>query len=104
MAPYTPPHMTHYSQMDVSMYDEERLFAFIGRTGKRFYWLTRTLGLDYLWYDRERQVFEIWGPFFTHANKQSEHVIRCELEYFMEPKLGSPSSTIQDVSQTVTAC
>ncbi len=102
MAPYTPP-MTHYSQMDVSMYDEDRLFAFIGRTGKRFYWLTQKLGLDYLWYDRERQVFEIWGPYFTHVNQQSARVIQAELEYFMQPKSTSPVSIIQDVSQTIPA-
>ena len=51
MPPYTPP-STHYSQMDVSEYDEDHVFAFVGKTGKKFYWLTRTLGLDYLWYDR----------------------------------------------------
>jgi hypothetical protein len=86
MAPYTPP-VTHYSQMDVSMYDEEQLFAFIGRTGKRFYWLTQKLGLENLWYDKKRKVIEIWGPFYTHQNEQSAHVIRCELEFFMAPKL-----------------
>lgn len=85
MAPYTPP-PTHYSQMDVSEYDEECIFAFIGKTGKKFYWLTQKLGLDYLWYDKERKVIEIWGPYFVHLNQQSEHVIRCELDYFMTPK------------------
>jgi hypothetical protein len=56
MAPYTPPN-SHYSQMDVSEYDEDKLFAFIGKTGKKFYWLTHKLGLDYLWYDKEPSRF-----------------------------------------------
>jgi hypothetical protein len=104
MAPYTPPNV-HYSQMDVSMYDEDRIFAFIGKTGKRFYWLTHTLGLDYLWYDKERKVIEIWGPLFTHVNRQSEHVIRCELEYFMMPKLEDTTTENQDVLQaTIQTC
>ena len=47
MAPYYPPN-AHYSQMDVSDYEEDHIFAFIGRTGKRFYWLTKFLELDYL--------------------------------------------------------
>jgi len=85
MAPYSPPN-SHYSQMDVSKYDEDHIFGFIGKTGKRFYWLTRLLGLDYLWYDKERKVIEIWGPYCTHLNKQSEHVIGCELDFF-QPKL-----------------
>ena len=105
MAPYTPP-TAHYSQMDVSMYDEDRLFAFIGRTGKRFYWLTQKLGLDYLWYDKERKVIEIWGPYYTHLNSQSAHVIRCELEYFMKPKLEDTHIEKQDeyVQTSVEAC
>ena len=62
MAPYQPPN-AHYSQMDVSEYDEDHIFGFIGKTGKRFYWLTKFLGLDYLWYDKKRKVIEIWGPY-----------------------------------------
>lgn len=108
MAPYTPP-PTHYSQMDVSEYDEERIFAFIGKTGKKFYWLTKILGLDYLWYDKERKVIEIWGPYFVHLNQQSEHVIRCELDYFMTPKLddllnNNNNKNNNNVQATIQAC
>jgi len=85
MAPYTPPN-SHYSEMDVSEYDEEQVFAFIGKSGKRFYWLTRFLDLDYLWYDKHRKTIEIWGPYHTHLNKQSQHIIRAEMEHFI-PKL-----------------
>jgi len=105
MAPYTPP-VTHYSQMDVSMYDEDCLFAFIGRTGKRFYWLTQKLGLEYLWYDKERKVIEIWGPFYTHQNQQSAHLIRAELDFFTQPKLEETFTEKQDehVQTAVEAC
>ena len=105
MAPYTPPN-THYSQMDVSQYDQNHLFAFIGKTGRRFYWLTKTLGLDYIWYDGKRKVIEIWGPYYTHVDNQSEHIIRCELEHFIEPKLEKNIVKQQDGStpETVTAC
>jgi hypothetical protein len=105
MAPYTPP-INHYSQMDVSMYDEDKLFAFIGKTGKKFYWLTQKLGLDYLWYDKKRKVIEIWGPFYTHQNQQSAHFIYAELEYFMEPKLEENLPKKQDeyVQETIATC
>ena len=95
MAPYQPPN-AHYSQMDVSDYSEDHIFSFIGKTGKRFYWLTRLLGLDYMWYDRERKVIEIWGPYYTHQNKQSEHIIRCELDFF-QPKLEESTLSLQKV-------
>ena len=86
MAPYQPPN-AHYSQMDVSDYTEDQIFSFIGKTGKKFYWLTKKLGLDYLWYDKDRKVIEIWGPLYTHMNQQSAHVIRCEIDFFLTPKL-----------------
>jgi hypothetical protein len=94
MAPYEPP-VAHYSEMDVSEFDEEHIFAFIGKSGKRFYWLTRFLELDYLWYNRQRKVIEIWGPYYTHLDKQSEHVIRCELDFF-KPKLEDTQSFSTD--------
>lgn len=78
---YNPP-ISHYSEMDVSEYDEDSMFKFIGREGKKFYYLTRVLGLDYLWYDKERKKIEIWGPFYVHQNQQSAHLIRAELEHF----------------------
>ena len=104
MAPYRPPN-SHYSEMDVSEYDEDHIFAFIGKTGKRFYWLTRFLELDYLWYDKERKIIEIWGPYHTHLNQQSQHMIRAELDYF-QPKLENTSTIQQDehVQEAAVAC
>ena len=105
MAPYQPP-ISHYSEMDVSGYDEEHIFSFIGKTGKRFYWLTRFLDLDYLWYDKHKKVIEIWGPYHTHLNQQSAHVIRAELDYF-KPKLEERTSSLQgpeNVQETPIAC
>ena len=93
--------------MDVSDYDEDHIFSVIGKTGKRFYWLTRLLGLDYLWYDKERRVIEIWGPYYTHQNKQSEHVIRCELAFFkpkLEDNLTFSQKENEHVQETTVAC
>ena len=103
MAPYQPP-VAHYSQMDVSDYTEDQIFSFIGKTGKKFYWLTQKLGLDNLWYDKERQIIEIWGPYFTNLNQQSAHVIRCELDFFLKPKLEDTITKNQDVQTPVEAC
>ena len=105
MAPYQPP-PAHYSQMDVSEYSETEIFRFMGKTGKKFYWLTQKLGLDYLWYDKKRKIIEIWGPYYTHINQQSAHVIRCEMDFFLKPKLEELASNNQDehVQTTVAAC
>jgi hypothetical protein len=88
MAPYTPP-IAHYSEMDVSEYTEQEMYDFIGKNGRRFYWLTRFLGLDYLWYDEKRKKIEIWGAPFTHENQQSAHVIDAELRHFKDGRQGT---------------
>jgi len=82
MAPYNPP-IDHYSELDVSWASDEDIYNFIGLKGRRFYWLSRFLGLSYLWFDEKRKVSEIWGPYYVHENQQSAHVISAELENFI---------------------
>ena len=79
MAPYTPPN-THYSELDVSSYEQDDIFKFIGKSGKRFYWLTKFLNLSYLWYDKNREVIEVWGTYESLQNFQAPHIIQCELD------------------------
>lgn len=83
MAPYNPP-IAHYNEVDVSKYDEDTMYGFIGKEGHRFYWLTRFLGLDYLWYDEGRKVVEIWGSYESHLLGQTKNIIMCELEHFCQ--------------------
>ena len=82
MAPYNPP-IAHYSELDVSDVSVEDMYAFMGRGGRRFYYLTRLLNLQYLWYRPEKKGIEIWGPYYTHENRQSALVIRAELDHFL---------------------
>lgn len=62
MAPYDPP-IAHYTQLDVSDYSEEQILTLIGKGGKGFYNLTKKIGVEYIWWNRERNVVEIWGSF-----------------------------------------
>lgn len=84
MAPYDPPHDVHYSQFDVSGYDEQDVWRFCGQQGGRFYWLTRRLNLKYIWYDKNRKVIELWGPYWALQNFQAHHIIECELNLSVE--------------------
>lgn len=86
MAPYNPPN-AHYSQFDVSPYDEEDIYKFIGNGGKRFYWLTRYLDLDYIWYDKERKVIELWGSYSSLQNFQAHHILGCELDFALKKSI-----------------
>lgn len=85
MAPYNPP-VSHYTELSVSDYDDDFMFAFVGRGGRRHYWLTRMIGVDYLWYDHKRKVIEIWGPFNVLKTRQAQELLKSELEIF-QPKL-----------------
>ena len=62
MAPYDPP-IAHYSQLDVSTYTDDQMLMTIGKSGKGFYNLTDRLGLNYLWWDKDRKIVELWGSF-----------------------------------------
>ena len=75
MAPYNPPN-THYTQIDVSLYKPSYMYELMGESS---YELTRILGVDYLWYNEQRCVVEIWGPFHALKNgaaKTLENIIR----------------------------
>ena len=62
MAPYDPP-IAHYAHLDVSMFPEEHILRCIGKEGNGFYRQTSRLGLDYLWWNQELNVVELWGSF-----------------------------------------
>jgi len=62
MAPYNPP-IAHYTQLDVSQHSDEDILYTIGKGGKGFYKFTSQLGLNYLWWDKDRKVVELWGSF-----------------------------------------
>jgi hypothetical protein len=53
-----------------------------------------------------RKVIEIWGPYYTHEDQQSAHLIRCELDFFLKPKLEETNIEKQDeyVQAPVAAC
>lgn len=62
MAPYDPP-IAHYAHLDVSMFPEEHMLHCIGKDGIGFYRQTSRLGLDYLWWNQDLNVVELWGSF-----------------------------------------
>lgn len=92
MAPYNPP-VSHYTELDVTEYDEDFMFAFVGKGGRRHYWLTRMLGVDYLWYDHQRKVIEIWGPFDVLRTRQAQELLMAELEIFKPKSVNTDEET-----------
>ena len=61
MPPYEPP-SSHYCEINAFTNAHDN-FKLIGPQGHNFKRLTVLLGMNYLWWNMERNVIEIWGPF-----------------------------------------
>ena len=85
MAPYVPQN-AHYAHLDVCEYPIDDLYAFVGRGGRRFYRLTRQLGLKYLWFNPDSKVIEVWGPFESLRDLDPVRVVREELQKFVSQR------------------
>jgi len=59
---YTPP-ISHYSHINVANIDDAVLDDIMGYKGAYFKAFTSTMHLKYVWWNKETQVIELWGPF-----------------------------------------
>ena len=59
MPPYAPP-SSHYCEIN-AFYSQSDNLKIIGPGGHNFKRLTTKMNIDYLWWNIERNVFEIWG-------------------------------------------
>ncbi len=96
MAPYDPPVHTHYTELDVSKYDEDFMWFCVGKKGKHFYDITTWLNLKYLWFDHKRMVVELWGPWESlssgDARNKLADVIEKYNEIYIKPHEDTPQS------------
>ena len=63
---YSPPN-TYYSQVNSTL-DNNDMYQFIGRDGAHFKYLTDILCVEYIWWNKERNYIEIWGPHLKLEN------------------------------------
>ena len=56
---YNPPNNAFYTQVPVP--DTLNTAVFIGKDGCYLKLTTERSGCDYLWYDTDRRVVEVWG-------------------------------------------
>lgn len=81
MAPYNPPN-THYSQLSLNDYNIDMILSFMGKGGKRFYNLTTLLKVRYIWFNSEKNIIEIWGPYESFRDYDPVNVIRNEINMY----------------------
>ena len=75
MAPYNPP-ITFYSQV-AAMSNKQDMLRFIGKNGCNLKKVTDSLGLEYIWWNMEKNVVELWGPHnkLTRAKNKIENYL-----------------------------
>ena len=82
MTEYTPPN-TFFSQT-YGLFENQDMYKFIGKNGAHFKFLTTKLGLDYIWWKKETNIIELWGP---HTKLSfAKKVMEEKLKKFMENK------------------
>ena len=59
--PSSNPPNTHYSQV-TALPNKQDMFNFIGKSGCNLKKITDTLNLEYIWWNMDRNVIELWGP------------------------------------------
>ena len=83
MAPYNPP-IKHYAHLKIDLYSDDMIAAFMGHRGRRFYELTKRLGVYYIWWNKDIRVIEVWGPYESFRDNHPIDVINWELDHFVE--------------------
>ena len=61
MPPYNPPAAANYTESSKVGINVD-IKSFIGIKGENLKLLTKKLNVQYIWFDFDRKVFEIWGP------------------------------------------
>lgn len=105
---YTPPINCHYTQLSTSGVDDSIMKISIGRNGKVFKAITRQANVNYIWYHKDKQIVEIWGPernlpdaykrIFDRIQKIITKVVSGEIELNEEGEKKSNQNNTMDIS------
>ena len=82
MTDYSPPN-TFYTQT-YGLFENEDMYKFIGKNGSHFKYLTTKLGVDYIWWSKETNVIELWGP--HQRLKRAKTVMETKLNTYLTKK------------------
>lgn len=77
MAPYNPP-IAHYCHVSVADMNQDDILKAIGKNGYFFKKITHDCDANYLWWNKENQVIEIWGTY--NCMKITKHNIMHHLK------------------------
>lgn len=80
-----PPEGKHYRQSSLKI-EEEIIPHVIGEDGKHFKRITEMANVDYIWWENNKKIIEIWGP--ENQLDFAESLLKRHIE-FVKNKLNS---------------
>jgi hypothetical protein len=93
---YNPP-IAHYSQITVPDFIQVGLL--VGKNGRHFKNITYESGCKYIWYDKERNVIEIWGS--IASIKSAEDLLKTRFDNF---KPNKTNEELREMVKVVNEC
>ena len=75
---YNPPATCYYMEVRLTIKPEYMKYV-IGSNGKYFNAITKAAGVEYIWYVREKNIIEVWGPIHNLCNAVKRLQDRMEL-------------------------
>ena len=76
---YNPP-IGFYNQIDVQHLNESKMRQLIGKNGCNFKRITQLYNLQYLWWNKEQNIIEMWSKSYNMLWKKKR--ILCYIENF----------------------
>lgn len=80
MGVYDPP-IAHYAHVNVAHHSDGDMLRFMGKEGNYFKWFTDKNDLQYVWWNPETKVIELWGSHSSVAHARPymvEHLTKFE--------------------------
>jgi hypothetical protein len=94
---YNPPINTFYTQISVP--SGINVAVLIGKDGCYFKKMTEKSGAQYIWYDTERNVVEVWGPEYTLS--LALHFLKKRFNQLMTQNMCVESTLVDETAGVV---
>lgn len=78
MPPYNPP-VTHYTHLKIAL-DDKTMLKVIGKGGYHFKKITQQTNVNYIWWNKESSIIEIWGN--PKNFKKAKQALKHRLDIF----------------------
>ena len=80
---YNPP-IGHYRHIKLSEEEQEKIYEIMGKEGNVFKSITSRGDAEYIWWNKELNIIEIWGPY--HSLMRTDKLLMERIKYIMNKR------------------